>query len=47
MKLPQISGLKLIKILHKTGFSIIRRRGSHVRLEKREGEKVPFPCMKN
>ncbi len=35
MKLPQISGLKLIKILHKAGFIIIRQRGSHVRLEKK------------
>ena len=40
MKLPQISGLKLIKILNKAGFEIIRRKGSHVRLEKRINEKI-------
>lgn len=40
MKLPQISGLKLIKILNKSGFKIIRRKGSHVRLEKRIEEKI-------
>jgi len=35
MKLPQISGLELIKILHKAGFIATRQKGSHVRLEKR------------
>lgn len=40
MKLPQISGLKLIKILHKTGFEIVRKKGSHVRLEKRIDKEV-------
>ena len=40
MKLQQISGLKLIKILHKHGFIAIRQKGFHVRLEKREGNKI-------
>ena len=40
MKLPQISGLKLIKILNRAGFEIIRRKGSHVRLEKKISEKI-------
>lgn len=40
MKLPQISGLKLIKILNKTGFEIVRKRGSHVRLEKRINKEI-------
>jgi predicted RNA binding protein YcfA (HicA-like mRNA interferase family) len=35
MKLPQISGLKLIKILNKFGFQTIRQKGSHIRLEKK------------
>ena len=34
MRLPQISGLELIKILHKFGFQVVRRKGSHIRLEK-------------
>ena len=39
MKLPQISGYKLIKILSKVGYAIVRKRGSHVRLEKKiDGE---------
>jgi len=40
MNLPQISGLKLIKILHKFGFVAVRQRGSHVRLEKKVAGKV-------
>lgn len=35
MRLPQISGLGLIKILTKAGFKVARRKGSHVRLEKK------------
>ena len=34
MKLPQISGKDVIKKLCKTGFIIMRQKGSHVRLEK-------------
>jgi len=40
MNLHQISGLKLIKILHKAGFKIVRRKGSHVRLEKRTNGEI-------
>lgn len=40
MKLPQISGLKLIKILNKKGFKVIRQKGSHIRLERRINEKI-------
>jgi len=35
MRLPQISGKELIKILNKFGFKIVRQRGSHVRLENK------------
>tara|TARA_Y100000310_G_scaffold241089_1_gene245003 strand:+ start:1865 stop:2083 length:219 start_codon:yes stop_codon:yes gene_type:complete len=34
MKLPQISGIELVKRLSKFGFEIVRQRGSHIRLEK-------------
>jgi predicted RNA binding protein YcfA (HicA-like mRNA interferase family) len=40
MELPQISGLKLIKVLTKLGFSVTRQRGSHVRLEKGAGNET-------
>jgi predicted RNA binding protein YcfA (HicA-like mRNA interferase family) len=33
-KLPVISGDKLIKLLTKLGYEIIRQKGSHVRLRK-------------
>lgn len=40
MKLPQISGKELIKKLQHAGFIATRQRGSHIRLEKRVGEKL-------
>lgn len=40
MKLPQISGYKLIKILSKAGYAIVRKKGSHVRLEKKFDGKI-------
>ncbi|MDO8563712.1 MAG: type II toxin-antitoxin system HicA family toxin [Nanoarchaeota archaeon] len=40
MKLPQISGIELIKRLRRFGFVITRQRGSHVRLEKNLPEKT-------
>ena len=33
-KLPQVSGTKLLKFLQNLGYSVIRQRGSHVRLKK-------------
>ena len=40
MKLPRISGRELIKKLQRCGFIATRQKGSHVRLEKRIGEKL-------
>jgi len=47
MKLPRISGLDVIKRLKKAGYIATRQKGSHIRLEKFNGEKtikltVPF-----
>ncbi|MGD0954677.1 MAG: type II toxin-antitoxin system HicA family toxin [Methanotrichaceae archaeon] len=33
-KLPVVSGEKLIKVLSRLGYEIVRQRGSHVRLRK-------------
>ena len=33
-KLPVVSGAKLIKLMKKLGYEVIRQRGSHVRLRK-------------
>ena len=40
MKLPVISGEKAIKAFINTGFVKVRQRGSHVRLEKIEGNDI-------
>ena len=39
MKLPVMSGREVIKVLTKIGFQVVGRKGSHVRLKKRN-EKV-------
>ena len=33
-KLPSISGKKLVRILEKRGFQVVRQRGNHVSLQK-------------
>ena len=40
MKLPQISGSELIKILMREGFIVVRQKGSHIRLEKISQDKT-------
>ncbi len=40
MKLPIISGMRLIKFLSKQGFEIVGRKGSHVRLKKKTADKA-------
>jgi len=40
MKIPQISGINLIRKLKRFGFIPIRQRGDHVRLEKNTNEKT-------
>lgn len=39
-RLPVVSGKEVIKALSKAGFSVVRQKGSHVRLEKIQGEKI-------
>ncbi|WP_456396342.1 type II toxin-antitoxin system HicA family toxin [Thermococcus sp.] len=34
-RLPVVSGERLIKLLRKLGYKVVRQRGSHVRLEKK------------
>jgi predicted RNA binding protein YcfA (HicA-like mRNA interferase family) len=38
LKLPRLSGKKVIKIIAKTGFTPIRQKGSHVILTKQTDE---------
>ena len=42
-KLSPIRGKDLIKILEKQGFEIIRQKGSHARLEHKNGRKTSVP----
>jgi predicted RNA binding protein YcfA (HicA-like mRNA interferase family) len=49
MKLPQLSGVELVKKLQRFGFVVVRQRGSHIRLEKNTFEgiiKVTVPAHK-
>jgi len=49
LKIPATSGKKLIKALNKLGFVATRQRGSHVRLENRDGGdivKITVPLHK-
>jgi len=39
LKLPVMSGREVIKLLTKIGFQVVGRKGSHIRLKKRN-EKV-------
>ena len=38
MKVPVVSGQKLVKALKKAGFEIVGRKGSHIRLKKKTDE---------
>jgi predicted RNA binding protein YcfA (HicA-like mRNA interferase family) len=40
MKLPILSGKEVIKFLSRSGFEIVGRKGSHIRLKKKINGKV-------
>ena len=42
-KLPQIPANKVIKVLEKTGFVLVRQSGSHKIYKNREGKRVTVP----
>ena len=49
MKLPQLSGVELVKKLQKFGFVFVRQHGSHMRLEKNTPDgtiKITVPAHK-
>lgn len=39
-KLPVISGREMVRVLNKTGFVIVGRKGSHVRLKRIRGREI-------
>lgn len=42
-RFPSITGVELIKALSKVGFSVVRIKGSHHRLEHADGRKTTVP----
>jgi predicted RNA binding protein YcfA (HicA-like mRNA interferase family) len=46
-KLPVVSGKKLIKLLEKLGFQVVRIKGSHHRLLHPDGRVTTVPVHKN
>ena len=42
-KLPTVKAERLIAVLEKVGFEVIRQRGSHVRLKHSDGRVVTVP----
>lgn len=39
-KLPVISGREMLKVLSKIGFTVVGRKGSHVRLKRRRDKET-------
>jgi predicted RNA binding protein YcfA (HicA-like mRNA interferase family) len=39
-EIPSLSYFKIINALQRLGFIVVRQKGSHIRLQKRIGEKV-------
>lgn len=39
-EIPSLSYVKIISTLQRLGFIVIRQKGSHIRLQKRIGDKV-------
>ena len=43
MKLPLLSGRKVLAALQRLGFIEIHRKGSHVKMEHPDGSRIVFP----
>ena len=42
-RLPTLTGQKVIKVLQRAGFEVIRQRGSHVYLRHSDGRRTVVP----
>ncbi|MFH1769611.1 MAG: type II toxin-antitoxin system HicA family toxin [Parcubacteria group bacterium] len=40
--LKQLSGSRIIRVLEKMGYFIVRKKGSHIRLHHQDGSKKPI-----
>jgi predicted RNA binding protein YcfA (HicA-like mRNA interferase family) len=45
-RLPQVSGKKLIKILEKTGYEVVKQKSSHIRMCHLTKKSVTIPNHK-
>ncbi len=45
-RLPVLKGTEVVRALQKIDFSVIRRKGSHVRLRHEDGRAVTVPVHK-
>ena len=43
MKLPLLSDRQVHATLHRLGFTEVHRKGSHVKMEHRDGRRIVFP----
>ena len=43
-KLPVISGREMVKVLAKMGFTIVGRKGSHVRMKRQHKKNMVRKC---
>ena len=43
MKLPLLSGKQVLSTLQRMGFVELHRKGSHVKMQHRDGRRIVFP----
>jgi predicted RNA binding protein YcfA (HicA-like mRNA interferase family) len=46
-KLPVVSGAELVRALEKRGFMVIRQRGSHIVLQRRDAHQIVTTVIPN
>lgn len=46
MTVPRLSGRQVLAALQRLGFAEIHRRGSHVKMEHKDGRRIVFPYHK-
>ena len=46
-KLPAVSGAELVRVLERLGFQVLRQRGSHIVVQKREANRTLTTVVPN
>ena len=46
-KLPQVSGREVVKVLRKIGFKKVSQKGSHIKLERPQGDIIQTVIVPN